>query len=341
MKKRLTALVAGISMIALLVGCGEISNDQITIKKYKGLEVEKIEVVEVTDEDIELSIESDLQTLSTTTEVDRAAQMGDQVIIDYTGKLDGVAFEGGTASDQTIVLGEAGFIDGFEDGIVGHKKGETFDLPLTFPEDYSLNADLAGKAVVFTITLDKVEEIQVPELTDDIVAQLSTTATTVEEYKAQVKEDLRVSNEETAQSQLEEALWEALVENSVVQSYPEDELEEMKTNISNSYYYYAYYYGMEVDEFVETYIGMTIEEMAKTILCQQYAISLIAEKEGLTVSDEAYQEALTEYATQYGYDDTAAFEEEYGADSIKEAVLQDMVMDLLIENCKQVEAATE
>mgnify|MGYP000361561996 FL=1 len=128
--------------------------------------------VEVTDTDVEDSINSTLQTKSTQNDItDRPAQEGDVVTIDYEGKKDGVAFDGGTAQDQQLELGSGSFIDGFEDGIVGHNIGETFDLNLTFPEDYK-SEDLAGQAVVFTVTLDKISEVIVPELTDELVAEL-------------------------------------------------------------------------------------------------------------------------------------------------------------------------
>ena len=184
MKKKIIAALVGICTVVVMTGCGNkgISNDKITIKQYKGLEVEKVDPVEVTDTDVEDSINSTLQTKSTQNDItDRPAQEGDVVTIDYEGKKDGVAFDGGTAQDQQLELGSGSFIDGFEDGIVGHNIGETFDLNLTFPEDYK-SEDLAGQAVVFTVTLDKISEVIVPELTDELVAELSESAKTIEDY---------------------------------------------------------------------------------------------------------------------------------------------------------------
>ena len=155
MKKKLAVLAAGICALSLfLTGCsGEISNDYVTITKYKGVEIDKVDADAVSDNDVEAQINSVLQSKSTTTEVtDRAAQTGDTVTIDYEGKKDGVAFDGGTATDAQLTLGSGQFIDGFEDGVVGHNIGDTFDLDLTFPENYG-NEDLAGQAVVFTLSL--------------------------------------------------------------------------------------------------------------------------------------------------------------------------------------------
>ena len=136
MKKIIATILAGVCTMMLVVGCGNAaSNDSLKISKYKGLEIEKVEAVAVTDAAVEESIKSDLEILATETEVkDRPAQMGDITTIDFVGKHNGVAFEGGSATDSELELGSGQFIDGFEEGIVGKKIGETFDLNLTFPD---------------------------------------------------------------------------------------------------------------------------------------------------------------------------------------------------------------
>ena len=339
MKKRLTAVVAGICALSLLGGCasGAISNDNITIKKYKGLEVEKVEQIAVTDEDVEMSIQSDLETLATKTEVtDRAAQLGDIATIDFEGKKDGVAFEGGAGTDYELELGSGQFIDGFEDGVVGHKIGETFDLDLTFPEDYG-SQDLAGQAVVFTVTLKGLQQKNVPELTVDILEQLGTKATTIEEYKAQIRSDLEVSNKETAESTLLGSVWEALVEQCEVKKFPDGMLDEYVKNLEEQYSYYAQMYGMEIEEFFKQMFGMSAEEVAKTTATQELAINLIAEKEGLTITDKAYEEGVKELASQYGYEDTEEFIKAYTEDGIRKALLQEKVGKFLVDNAVQVE----
>lgn len=363
MKKRLTAMLVVLCMIVVATGCGknykvgkngEVYNDYIQVNKWKGLEVEKVEAVEVTDEDVELSIESDLQTLTEYVEVtDRAAQTGDQVTIDYVGKLDGVAFDNGSADDQVITLGASGYIDGFDDGVVGHNAGETFDVPLTFPEDYSLNADLAGKAVVFTITLDKIEEVVVPELTDDVVAKLSETATTIDEYKAQVRADLEKSNQEAADEEMRYSLLTVLTEQCEAIEYPEERLEEMITTVSDYYTQMVYYYyGMTAEDLESTYgmtvedmIGTTFEDVAKNQLLCEMAVELLAEVEGLEVTDEDYQAFLEEQAEAYGYESAEALEEAYeeanGEGSCRSYCLQEKVLDFLWENCEIVEPSEE
>ncbi len=346
MKKRLITIVAGICALALLGGCaggakGALSNDNITIKKYKGLEVDKVEAIAVTDEDVELSIQSDLETLATTTDVTgRAAQLGDIAVIDYEGKKDGVAFEGGTATDSELELGSKTFIDGFEDGVVGHEIGETFDLNLTFPENYG-NTELAGQEVVFTVTLKGIKVKNVPELTVDILAQLGSEAKTIEEYKAQIKSDLEKSNKETAESTLLNSIWEVLVENCEVKKYPNGMVEEYKENLESQYSYYAQMYGMEVEEFFKQMLGVTLDEAAKKTVTQELAVSLIAEKEKLTLTDKEYETGVQEFAEQYGYQDTEEFAKAYGEDAIRKALLQEKVGKFLVDNCVQVEPKTE
>ena len=157
MKRIISIMLVGILTLTMLVGCGAVSNDNIKIKKYKGLEIEKVVVADVTDEDVEASIKSDLETLATTEEIkNRPAQMGDIVVIDFVGKENGTEFEGGSGTDSRLELGSGMFIPGFEDGVVGKNIGETFDLNLTFPADYALSPDMAGKAVVFTVTLKSI-----------------------------------------------------------------------------------------------------------------------------------------------------------------------------------------
>lgn len=345
MKKRFATIIAGICAIALLGGCagsaGSLSNSNITIKKYKGLEVEKVEQIAVTDEDVEQSIQSDLETIATKTDItDRPAQLGDISIIDFEGKKDGVAFEGGAGTDYELELGSGQFIDGFEDGIVGHSIGETFDLNLTFPEDYS-SADLAGQAVVFTVTLKGLQQKNVPELTVEILEQLGTEAKTIDEYKAKVRADLETSNKESAESTLLGSVWEALVNECEVKKFPEGMIDEYVAEMKEQYSYYAQMYGMEIEDFFTQMFGMSVEQLAETTATQELALTLIAEKEGLTLSDKEYETEVKEMASQYGYESTDEFVTAYGEDAVRKALLQEKVGNFLVENSIQVEPKEE
>ena len=363
MKKRIMALFLAMAMVVTATACGkgykvgdkgEVYNDFVKIKKWKELEVERVDPTPVTDEDVNMSIESDLQTLAETIDItDRAAAMGDQVVIDYVGKLDGVAFDRGSANDQTITLGEAGFIDGFEKGIVGHKPGEKFDLPLTFPSDYQPNPDLAGKAVVFTITLDKIQEIVIPELNDETVAKLSDKAKTVDEYKAQVKADLEKSNKESAEAQMKANAFAAFIKQCEVIEYPKERLEDAIEDCTEMYteqleQMASMYYGTTLEELKkstgmseEDLLGKSFKDIAKEQLLSELAVELIQKVEKLDFSDKAYEKFLEDQAKLYGYEDGAAveeaYEEMYGEDSFKLAFKQEKVAEFIYKNCKVVE----
>lgn len=339
MKKRILALVMGLCMTAALVGCGngEIANDKIRIKQYKGLEVTDM-TMEVTDEQVEQSIQSTLQTLSTKTDItDRPAKEGDSVVIDYEGKLDGVAFDGGTATQQTVEIGAGMYVPGFEEGIIGHNIGDTFDVNVTFPEQYT--EELAGKAVVFTMKLHSIQEVHVPELTKDLLPELSETAKTIKEYKAEVRKQLEESNQASAESAKEQMIWEKLLENCVVEKYPDGQVEEFVANVEAQLGEMAKQNNSTASEVFKQYYGMSPEDYVKNSVKMEYAIALIAEKENITLTAKEYEEGVAEQAMQQGYEDAEAFEKEVGRETIELMLLQPKVGKFLVENCKIVEEA--
>ena len=359
MKKKLITLLAMICAGALLVGCTAktskndkkeeqtdsakdeadfTATEYIKIKKYIGLEVEDVAIANVTDADVEASIQSDLETLATFTEVtNRAAKLGDVTTIDFVGKKDGVAFEGGTGTDYDLELGSKTFIDGFEDGVVGHKISESFDLKLKFPENYG-NDELNGQEVVFTVTIKKIKEKNVPKLTVEVLKELGSSATTIEDYKKQVRSDLEKSNKETAETELMNNIWEELIAQCEVVKYKDGAVEAKVEELEQQYYYYAYMSGMETAEFIKAALGMTVEELAKKQITLEYAIVYIAQAEGLELTDDEYKAGLDELAEQYGFESGEKMEESYSPDIIRESLLQDKIGKFLEENCVKVES---
>ena len=375
MKKRIMALFLAMTMVVAATGCGkgykigdkgEVYNDYITVKKWKGLEVERIDPVAVTDEDVQGAIDSDLQTLTSYVEVkDRGAKNGDQVTVDYVGKLDGVAFQNGTGS-STFILGEikqGNPIEDFQKGIVGHKTGEEFSVPLTFPKDY-VAEELAGKAVVFTMTLKKVEEIKVAELTDETAKKLNPKANNVEEYKALVRADLEKSNKESAEDSMRNTLFSLLSEQWDVKEYPKEELKEQQEEAQEYYeqeyesylsYVASMYgmstedvkssYGMTVEQFVSSMYGTTIEEMAKMQYALRMAMDLIAKVEKIKVDQEDMDAFLKKQADMAGYEldeykemlEEESDDEDELEEMIRKATFQEKILDFLWENCKIVE----
>lgn len=346
MKKKIAVLAAGICAAALiLTGCsGEISNDYISIKDYKGVEVEKQETAKVTDEDVEKQIQGVLQQNATTQEItDRAVESGDTATIDYEGKVDGEVFDGGSSTDYPLEIGSGSFIPGFEDGIIGHNIGETFDINVTFPEDYG-NADMAGKEAVFTVTIKSISVQNLPELNDELVKSVSEKSKTVEEYRKEVKKSLEDANKTTAEENLKSSAWEALMANVEVKKYPQKDLKSMIEKIRTQYEQMAEYYQVEFSEFLQTYLQMDedtfnsqLSKAAKDQVKQDLAVNLIAEKEKLTPTEKELEKKYKEYAEQYGYESVDALKKAASEDDLKRMATQEAVQDWVAKNCKQVE----
>lgn len=329
MKKRSLVLVLALVLVAFIIMivaiCGKFSS-KIKLGEYKGIEVAKVEVQKVTAEDVEEEIARILQEKAANT-TNRGAQMGDVVIIDYTGQVDGAVLKGATATDAELLLGSEKFIEGFEEGIVGHQVGDQFDLHLTYP-DYYLSAELAGKPVVFTVTLKGIKEVA--ELTEEWVKENIGDSMTIEEYKKQVEADLQKVYDEYAKEQLAENVWKVILENSEVRKYPTDRVKEIEENLKEYYTYMAEQYGTDLKTILEAN-DKTLEEMAQDVIKQEYAVELIAKKEKIEVSEKEYQETLIELEKQAGYGNDIDTEE------IKKNLLLNKVSDWLVEHCKQVE----
>lgn len=335
MKKTMNKILVGFCIVLMLVGCsgGKISNDKITIEKYKGLEVEKVEL-KISDEELEAAIQSDLMTVELDVE-ETIAQMGHIVYISYEGKKGGEPFEGGTVENARLVLGESEPYEGMATGIVGHAVGESFVLTLTLPEDFG-SEELNEQEVVFNITLKEIKKpYDSTELTEDILPYLSETAKTIDEYKEQVRANMEESNAESEKQLLEQELWEALLKQCTVKEYPKKRLKEEKDLLKNQYSLEAMMIGMSVDEYLKA-TNKNLEATAKAKICQEYAVELIAEKEKIEISDKLYKEKLTEYAMRDGYTDAKQYEKDCGKDNIIRVMKQEQVVQIMMDTCVQV-----
>ena len=294
---------------------------------------------EVSDEDVDNYIQAVRQQNMAEAE-GAAAEDGDTVNIDFVGKMDGQEFDGGSAQGQEVTIGSGSFIDGFEDSIIGHKAGETYDWNGQFPDPYESKPEYAGKPVTFTITVNSV--MRMPELTDEFVQTVSEESKTVDEYKEEVKKLLEDSAEDNYQYDLESEAWETVVEKAEVISYPEDEVKEAEEQIINNYKSLAEAYGMEYEDYI-TSQGMEVEdfekqvnEVAENSVKQKYLAQAIAEKEKLTLTDEEYEEEFKKLAEEYGYPDVDTMKESASEDELKNIVLQNKVKEWLADNCIQV-----
>ncbi len=349
MKRRLAAVLAGTMVCAMaLTGCGsknDASNEYVTVTGYKGIEIPAVEAaVEVTDEDVQNYIDSVLaQNEVEEVITDRPVQEGDTAIISYVGKKDGVAFDGGTAEGYPLVIGSGTFIEGFEESVIGHEIGETYDWNGSFPEDYG-NEELAGQAVVFTITVDGISVYTAPELTDEFVQAVSEESKTVEEYEAEIKSLLEEDATLNYEYALQNASWSAVLEKAEVVKYPEGEVEELTESLIGQYQSMAEYYGMDFETFVSSQMGYTVEQFeeqaklaAESSVKQRLVAQAIAEAEKIVPTEKEYEAEYEKFCEEYGYADVDALMEAAGGEEkLQEIIIQNIVIEWVAENCVQV-----
>lgn len=350
MKRKIVVLLTGIMASALLLsGCQAskgLETENVKITQYKGVEIDEVEKVsEITDEDVDAYIQSALESQAETTEItDRAVEEGDTVNIDFVGKIDGEAFAGGSAEEYSLTIGSDVFIDGFEDSIIGHKAGETFDWNGKFPEDYG-NAEMAGKDVVFTITVNAITQEDVPKLNDKFVKKVSEKSKTVDEYKKEVKELLEKEAEDTYAYSIEAAVWEKVLENTEITKYPKKKAQEMKDNWITQYKSVAEAYGMEYDEYIQSQMGVSVEEfekqvetVVKEVLKEKMAVEAIADKENIKLDDKTYEAELENIVQEYGYESAKILKESIDEEELKAEALKNIVKEKISKDCVQVKA---
>lgn len=308
----------------------------VTLGDYKGVTVEKT-IQSVTDEDVQNEIDNALANYPV--EVDQAAKEGDTVNIDYVGKIDGEEFDGGSDQGADLKLGSGKFIDGFEDGLIGARKGETRTLNLTFPEDYT--QDLAGKAVEFTVTVNAVKE-PLSEPTDQWVADNIEGYDNIADYKAGIRSEQEESNEQTAENQVRYAAWTQVIDNCTINEYPETLVEVGKKLYEQQVETYAKYAGMELDAYIES-SGLTqeeyqsnMEEYGKNVAAQALVCQAICDKEGFAIGDDDYQKALQDMLTEYGCTEDELIQT-YGQDNVEQSIMLNRVSNLILENANVTE----
>ena len=268
---------------------------EVTLKSYVALKARK-EVKEATEEDVNNEIEAVRARNGRMVEVtDRAVENGDLVVIDYEGFCDGVAFDGGKAEKYSLAIGSGSFIPGFEDQIIGHNVGESFDITVKFPEEYH-SADLAGKDAIFKIVLHEIKKNELPELDDEFAKDVSE-FDTFAEYKADVKAKLQEKNEKAAENSVEEQIINGLVDNLEAE-IPEVMFQNEAENFVRDYDSRLRMQGLDLNTYCK-YTGQTLESlreqfmpMAQRQVKTRLALEKIVELESITATDE---EADAEY----------------------------------------------
>lgn len=361
--KRFRGLVFAVSACCLLNGCGtaasSVSQDSISggieavenilnsidpdeyieLGQYKGLNVTRMPT-RVTTEDIEAEFNENIEYLLKPEEVTDRDEIkdGDTVNIDFTGKIDGEAFEGGSAQGYDLTIGSGSFIAGFEEGLIGKKVGEETSLDLTFPEDYPNDKGLEGKPVVFEVSVNSIKRM--PEPTDDNIKKATEGEfATVEEYKKSIKENLEKSAVDYADSAMYKDLWEQAVNNAKLKKDLPEELTRDKMDIiEENAKSYANMYGLDWEGYLSQVIGKTqgefdseAMEYAKKAAKESLVLLALAKAENIEVTQEEFDKAADEYVDLYNYGSVEEFLSSVDVDQFREYILTSKVQEFLAD----------
>lgn len=341
----------------VLSGCGagkaetetELANLQtetyVSVGDYSAFDVSVEPKQEITDEDVDMYIQYVLASYPITDDAEYTIKTGDTANINYEGKKDGVAFEGGTADGYNLTIGSGAFIPGFEDGLIGAKIGETRDINLTFSEDYQA-VDLAGQDVVFTVT---VNHVYTTVLTDALAAKMNPEAPTVAEYREYAKGLLLEDAQAVYDTAIEDEITNILMADcEVKQDAPEGLINRYYNQaIEYAKQYAQAYYGMEYEAFI-TAIGSTVEEYEATM--QEEAVAYanrmvmyqaIANAEGLKVTEDEVRAEAIMNAEAGGFETVDAYLEAVDQDALADYIMRTKVLDFLAERANVTEISEE
>ena len=306
---------------------------EVTLGQYKGVEVVK-GTAEVTDAQVEAELSRIAENLASVETVERAAEMGDIANINFLGTVDGIAFEGGAAENFDLTLGSGQFIPGFEEQVVGMNVGEDKDVNVTFPEDYN-SKELAGKAAVFAVKLNKLSVKNVPAI-DDELAKDASEFETLEELKADIREKKLADAQKQIDRAFENAVVEAVAANATVE-VPEALVEVELDNQMNDFAYRLQMSGMSVEQYAKMMGGdmSTMRQAFKPNAEKQALNNLVVEKvgevEGITVSEEEMETEFERLAKSYELE-VEKVKEMVTAEEIKTNLQTVKTVAFLVEN---------
>ncbi|MCR5824483.1 MAG: trigger factor [Lachnospiraceae bacterium] len=338
MKKKILAAGLILAMAAGIVGCGK-KSAKVELCEYRGIALQAVSEEKI-DEKIDEYVANYFYRMD---EVEDPIQKGDTTYINFVGKLDGVPFEGGTNETDTgypLVIGSGSFIEGFEDGLIGMKKGEAKVLDISFPETYDPNPDLAGKAVTFDVSVIKVTRKVDLELNDENVQSIMK-YDTVQAFRDAVKKDL-------CDESYKDQIAEYLIAQCKVENLPEDEVEKYANKVYNmarqEIYQYSQMYGVTEEQILSALLRFnTFEELleyckegAKQNVAYQLIIEEIAKKEKIKVTEDIFSTKGLEVAKKFGYSSVDELVTAADGDRsvVEDEITMEITLDFLIENAK-------
>ena len=283
---------------------------EVELGQYKDLEVTK-QNTEVTDEDVDAELKRrQQQQAELVLKEDAPAENGDTVVIDFEGKVDGEAFDGGSAQNHSLELGSDTFIPGFEDQLVGHKAGETVEVKVTFPEDYQAE-DLQGKDAVFTTTIHEVKTKELPALDDEFAKDVDEEVETLVELKAKIKEELAKNKAEFAKNQVQEEAIAAAVKNATIGEIPTAMIEDDVQRQLDQYLSGMQQQGISPEMYYqltgtkEEDLRKQFEDGAEERVKTNLVLEAVVAAEGLKASEEEINNEIKNLAAQYNMDEKA------------------------------------
>lgn len=307
--------------------------DIVTIGKYKGIEVTPLDLT-VTEEELERELILSLE--DKVVETDRTTiQNYDLANINFVGKKDGVAFDGGTAENYDLFIGSGSFIPGFEESLLGVSVGATVDIPLTFPENYG-SSELAGQDVIFTVTVNSIKEL--PELTDAFIAE-NTDFDTLAAYKEDIRTTLQESYDAMIETQFESDVVDAIIADSEFHMDLTTEIDAYINNSRSMYESYASMYGVTLEVYINAMFGMSLstfnEELPKSaeqIVKRYYVMLAVADAENMEISEMQYRTYVAEMMYDYGYETREALEADYSPKNLENSLLYEQAFAFVLEN---------
>lgn len=313
---------------------------EVEIGKYKGLEIEKHDHP-ISEGAVEAQINNIRAQRARFVVVEREARNGDSVTIDFSGSVDGVKFDGGTAENHKLELGSKTFIDNFEEQVEGMVVGQKKDVVVTFPENYGVK-ELAGKEAVFEVTLTKVEEKQLPELNDEFASSVSEFET-LKEFEADIKRKLEEDNEKHLKSANENNLLEEIVKTSNVE-IPQTLIDRQLDMFIRDFEVRLSYQGMKLNDYLD-WSGLTVEKLkeerlqqAKDTVKTRLVLEKLIELEDLFVTEEELDAKVKALADRYKKD-VSAYKKSLGEKQLQyfeNELLMEKVFDFLTKNNKFV-----
>lgn len=382
MKKKLVSLMLVAAMTASLTACGSkkteeptstvhksitaaeydtaITSDAAIYKKaftmpeYKGIQVTVDKsVLNVAESDVDDYINKNIVSAEATTEnvTSGVTADGDTVILDYSGKLDGEAFSGGTATDTTYTIGSGNFISDLDKGLVGLTVGQEYDIPCTFPDNYT--SDLAGKSVIFTVKVTAIQKTTYPEITDEWVVNnkesLNLSGDTVADFREEVRKIVEANANDTYLNNTFTSAYQIISENIGDVNYPQDEIdslvEVLNTNIESEFNTYGSYYGIsDLDTYKKSVYGFDsidafneyATSSAQQYLLQKMIVTVIAADNDIHVSEDEINSYGNDLAQYYGYDDFNAIVDAVGSEVVSEIGYEILYQKVVEFECSQI-----